>query len=159
LALPGAAPVSDPVVIDPQTGHEFGPMSAFVSAEWWSGPVPSPSAIERYERVLPGLGDRLIRLTEGEAAHRQLMEKTTVDAAVRNQSRGQIFGFIIAIVVIVGGIVLVALGMNAEGLAAILTPLALLVGAFVYREIRNAPREPTSPTAETSPDIAERQRT
>ena len=43
-----------------------------------------------------------------------------------------IFAFIIAMVVICGGIYLSALGKPLEGFAAIITALVALVGAFVY---------------------------
>jgi hypothetical protein len=72
------------------------------------------------------------------------VEKTSVTAAIRNQSRGQVFGFIIAMTVIVGGIVLIALGKKAEGLAAVLFPLAAIVGAFVYSELKNRQPRPVA---------------
>jgi hypothetical protein len=40
--------------------------------------------------------------------------------------------FLIAIVIIVGGIWLIYKGKQWEGLVAVLTPLATLVGIFIY---------------------------
>lgn len=52
------------------------------------------------------------------------------------QSRGQIFTFVLALVVLVGGIGLVALGNSIEGLVPLVAALAGLGGLFVYREIQ-----------------------
>ena len=52
------------------------------------------------------------------------------DAQAR--SRGQWMAFIVAIVIIVGGIWLIYKGKQWEGLVAVLTPLATLIGIFVY---------------------------
>ncbi len=40
--------------------------------------------------------------------------------------------FVVAIVIIVGGIWLISEGKQWEGLVAVLTPLATLVGIFIY---------------------------
>jgi len=50
---------------------------------------------------------------------------------VTARSRGQIMGFLIAVLIIVGGIWLIYKGKNVEGLIAVLTPLAVLVGLFL----------------------------
>ena len=43
-------------------------------------------------------------------------------------------GFVLAMVVVVGGIVLIALGKDVAGLAALITAVVSLVGLFIYRE-------------------------
>ena len=40
----------------------------------FSGPIPPPSIIEGYERVLPGSADRIISMAEKQSEHRQKME-------------------------------------------------------------------------------------
>ena len=66
-----------------------------------------------------------MRLAENQVKHRQTM-----------QSRGQIFTFVLALVVVLGGIALVALGNSIEGLVPLVAALAGLGGLFVYREIQ-----------------------
>jgi hypothetical protein len=53
------------------------------------------------------------------------------------ESRGQIFTFALAIVALVGGIVLIALGNSVEGLVPLIPAIAGLGGLFIYREIRS----------------------
>ncbi len=47
-----------------------------------------------------------------------------------------IFGFVICILAISGGIYAVMHGKSAEGIAAIITPLVALVAVFVYGKSR-----------------------
>jgi len=52
------------------------PAGQLVRAEaFYSGPLPHAGEMERYERVLPGSADRLVSMTESEAAHRHEIEK------------------------------------------------------------------------------------
>jgi len=48
------------------------------------------------------------------------------------RARGQWMAFLIALVIIAGGIWLIYKGKQWEGLVAVLTPLATLIGIFVY---------------------------
>ncbi len=52
------------------------------------------------------------------------------DAQAR--ARGQWMAFLVALVIIIGGIWLIYKGKQWEGLVAVLTPLATLVGIFIY---------------------------
>ncbi|HUC12454.1 MAG TPA: DUF2335 domain-containing protein, partial [Stellaceae bacterium] len=40
-------------------------MGAQQSVRLWQAPYPPPEAIERYEKVLPGSFDRMIKMAEG----------------------------------------------------------------------------------------------
>jgi uncharacterized membrane protein len=90
-----------------------------------SGPLPQPQVLAQYEDVIPGGAERIVKLAENQVRHRQSME-----------SRGQIFTFLLALVVLAGGIGLVALGNSIEGLVPLVAALAGLGGLFVYREIQ-----------------------
>jgi uncharacterized membrane protein len=90
-----------------------------------SGPLPHPQVLARYDEVVPGGADRIVKLAENQVKHRQTM-----------QSRGQIFTFVLALVVLIGGIGLVAHGNSIEGLVPLVAALAGLGGLFVYREIQ-----------------------
>jgi uncharacterized membrane protein len=96
----------------------------------FSGPVPHPQLLAQYNEALPNGADRIVKLTENQAAHRQAME-----------SRSQIFTFVIAMVALAGGIALIALGYSAEGLVPLVAAIAGLGGLFVYREVRSRKTE------------------
>jgi uncharacterized membrane protein len=71
-------------------------------------------------------------MAESQQKHRQSLEQRVVDSNCRDQRYGQVFGFIIAMTVVVGGFLLVREGKNVEGLVAIVASLVSLVGAFIY---------------------------
>lgn len=71
---------------------------------------------------------------EEDHRHRQEVNMQRSDAEIRR--RGQWMAFIICLVVIVGGIWLVSEGHQLYGLVAILTPLATLVGLFLFTQRR-----------------------
>ena len=77
------------------------------------------------DEAVPNGADRIVKLTENQAAHRQTIE-----------SRAQIFTFVLAVIGLVGGIGLIALGYSAEGLVPLIAAIAGLGGLFVYREIQ-----------------------
>lgn len=71
-------------------------------------------------------------MAEKQSAHRENIEARVIDGGVASQTRGSYFAFILSLVAIVGGFLLIEQGKDAEGLAAIITSLAALVGVFVY---------------------------
>ena len=70
-------------------------------------------------------------MTESETNHRRDMESVVVRGDVRVRDRGQIFAFIIVMTAVLGGIVLIALGKETQGLVAIIGPLAGLAATFL----------------------------
>ena len=102
------------------------------SSSSFSGPIPPPALLERYNEVIPNGAERIMVMAEKQSAHREALEARVVNGNVANQTRGSIFGFIISLVAIIGGFVLIEQGKNAEGLSSIIASLAALVGIFFY---------------------------
>lgn len=63
----------------------------------FSGPIPPPSIIEGYERVLPGSADRIITMAEKQSEHRQKMEEKMISAESRDSLLGVIFAFLLGV--------------------------------------------------------------
>ncbi len=103
-------------------------------AEVFSGPIPPPDLLEKYNNIIPNGADRILAMAEQQQAHRQFMEKTVVESDVRRSDRGLILGFIVTVLFGAGGIYLVATGHDLNGLVVIFLPLAGLVGTFVYSQ-------------------------
>lgn len=89
-----------------------------------SGPLPPPQLLRQYNEVLPEGAERVVRVAEAQFRHRRSME-----------SRAQIFTFVLALIVLVGGIALIALGNSPEGLLPLVAAIAGLGGLFLYREV------------------------
>lgn len=105
---------------------------AAVEISRFSGPLPPPEDLAKYEQILPGAADRIIRMAEQQAAHRQGLETVVVGANAAIQKWGLASAFIIAMSAIWGGIWLSLRGMSGAGLTAIIGALVALVGVFVY---------------------------
>lgn len=107
-----------------------------IAAQSFSGPLPPPEMLRKYEEVIPGSADRIISMAERQGEHRQGLELRVVSSNITNEKIGMIFGFIICLVAISGGIYAIIQGKSAAGLVAIITPLVALAGVFVYGKSR-----------------------
>lgn len=101
-------------------------------SESFSGPLPAPQTLERYNLIVPGAAERIIVMAEKQQDHRQNLERMVVESNTQSQTQGLWLGFILAIVVVISGAFLIYLGHDVYGLAAIITALASLVGVFIY---------------------------
>jgi len=101
-------------------------------SETFAGPLPPPEALARYNEILPGLAERIVAMAERQSQHRQGLEKTVIESRTRNESRGQTFAFILALVIAVGSITLIATGKPIAGLSLLVAELVALTGVFIY---------------------------
>jgi uncharacterized membrane protein len=103
-----------------------------VSVERFSGPLPPPEVLEKYNNIEPGFANRILRMAESQAQHRQHLEKTVVEGRTRAEGRAQILGTILALAIGAGAIFLVYTGHSVEGVVALVAELAALAGVFIY---------------------------
>lgn len=107
-------------------------MRAQISSMTWSAPLPPPDALIQYNQAFPGCAERIVASAESQAQHRQHLEKITVEGNVESQRRGQWMAFILALLILVGGFVLIYLNKSILGTAFIGTDIAATVGVFIY---------------------------
>lgn len=107
-------------------------MMQVAKAYSFSGPLPPPEILEKYNQVMPGLAERIISMAEQQGKHRQGLERTVVESNAFVQKVGPFLGFVVAMTAVIGGIELVLRGKDGYGLAAIITALASLAGVFIY---------------------------
>ncbi len=62
----------------------------------FSGPLPPPEALQRYENILPGAGDRIIRMAEIQQKHTHEEAMTAAKDVEAYMRRGQTCGVIVA---------------------------------------------------------------
>ena len=103
-----------------------------IAAQRFSGPIPPPEVLQKYDEVLPGLAERIMKQAEAQTAHRIEMEKAVINSDIRKSYLGITLGFILGLVGIAGGIYLTSLGMISSGLFISGGALVSLVGAFIY---------------------------
>jgi len=95
------------------------------------GPLPPPDILAKYEHIQKGLVDRIVSMAEKESAHRHEVDKLCLNKAFSQQSRGQIFGFLIGIVAIIAGTCAAILGNTLAGSIIGGSGVISLVSVFV----------------------------
>jgi uncharacterized membrane protein len=88
--------------------------------------------LAQYNDIVPNGAERLVALAERQVEHRQSLESAVIHANIRAESRGQTFAFLLALIVVVGGILLIAFNKDVQGLAAIITAFVGLAAVFIY---------------------------
>lgn len=119
-----------------------------LQVERYSGIIPHPSIVGRWERIMPGSAERILSLSEKHQDHRMEIERTMFGVFVKREQLGMWFYFILALVMIIGGIIIILSGYSTVGLVALAAPVATLAGSFLYshrnsRQEREALSEPS----------------
>lgn len=103
----------------------------FTKVEHFSGPLPHPDTLARYDQIVPGAANRIVTKFEAQTEHRMRIEKIVVWAGSIKEVAGVFLGFIIAVLTISGGIYTALKGQPFLGGSLSFAGLALIVGAFV----------------------------
>lgn len=103
-----------------------------LQVERYSGNIPHPSIVGRWERIMPGSADHILSLSENHQEHRMEIERRVFDNFVKREQLGMWFYFVIALVMIVGGVIIILSGHSTVGLVALAAPVAALAGSFLY---------------------------
>lgn len=81
------------------------------STESHIGPIPHPQILEGYDRLIPGAAEKIMQQAEQQARHRQNLEKLLAEEGVKQEKRGQWFGFILGALSMGAGTFLTYRGM------------------------------------------------
>jgi len=103
------------------------------TSEYFSGPLPHPTILEKYETIHPGLADRIMKMAESQSDHRKDLEKKVILHDRAKSWAGIVFGFIIVIVAFSIGGYLLMHDKPIGGLFMGLAPLGTIVGVFIYQ--------------------------
>lgn len=71
-----------------------------------SGPIPSPDSLGKYNTIIPNGADRIMKMAENQQEHRIKIEDKVIASQSIQSILGQIFGLIIGVFGIVGGVIL-----------------------------------------------------
>ncbi len=104
----------------------------------FAGPLPAPEILAAYDEVLPGLAERIVRLTEREQQHRHELEKGELaflqqraHAEATRLSVGQWAGLGLACVLVMAGILFGYLGNHVAMGLVLLPALFEAIGRLV----------------------------
>jgi uncharacterized membrane protein len=98
-------------------------------SRFFSGPLPSPEILADYERLTPGMADRVVRMAEEQSAHRRQLEAGALNHNQTLASRAQWLGYSLALIMLVGGMSLVAIDKPVAGLLVVATAVGAILGS------------------------------
>ncbi|MBI3970715.1 MAG: DUF2335 domain-containing protein [Chloroflexi bacterium] len=98
----------------------------------FSGPLPHPSLLARYNEVVENGAERVFAMAERNQAHRHRLESRVVDSEIRTSYLGLGAALIVSLAGIGAGVYAISLGRVIEGAGIIGGTLASMVGTFVY---------------------------
>lgn len=107
-------------------------VAQFRKTELYAGPLPHPEILQKFEQILPGSADRILKQAEAQTQHRIELESKVVSADIIKSYLGLVFGFLIGMVGILGGIYLATLGYDVYGPILSGGSFVTLVVAFIY---------------------------
>ena len=113
-----------------QEGIVVGKVRYF--SEQYSGPLPRPIDLQEYDRVVPGSADRILKMAENQAIHRQQLEKTVISGDSKRAFCGLWIGAFVALCVLGGAVFLIFEGHDWAGSAIAGLDIVGLVSVFVY---------------------------
>lgn len=95
------------------------------------GPLPPTEMLEEYNRIIPNGAERIMAMAESQSAHRQFIEKEVISSQNMQSERGQIFAFILAVLLIAVGSTAFLLGHSTVASIIFGTTVVGLVTVFV----------------------------
>lgn len=98
----------------------------------FSGPIPPPALLQKYDSIVPGAAERILKMAELQSSHRRELEKTVITSGIALSKWGQVLGFIIAIFGLCVAAFVAVYGNAFAGGAIGVGTLASLVGVFMY---------------------------
>lgn len=98
----------------------------------YSGPLPHPEALERYNQIVPGAAERIIKMAEKEMDHRHKNEDVMTRSAIRTTIMSIIFAFVS--VLILSGLVFYALTKGFDVVAGSIAvgSIAAVSSVFIF---------------------------
>lgn len=131
--------------VDPSSAESAAVLSA---VQYLVELLPLPQVLEGYNRAVPRLAARIVRMVEDEGRHRREMERFGQQHDSKVELRGHIFGFSIAIFSFVVAGILIALERPLYGLIPLVAAVGGLPGLFVWATSRSTPRAVEPPKRE-----------
>ena len=98
----------------------------------YSGPLPPPEELQKYDKIVEGGAERIFNQFEKQTAHRHEIEKLIATAGIKNEKIGLILGFILALLALGFAIILVLMGKETLALISFLIEFLGIVAIFVY---------------------------
>lgn len=130
--------------------------------ETYSGDVPHPVHLRGFEEIVPGSAKKIIDNAVSESEHRRSWEDNALAGHFKLASRAQICGFILSLLLIIGGFVLGLMDKTVVGCAMLVpgvlgTAFNLIKSNKQQRETESNQPQPELPRSTSSRKTGARQ--
>ena len=98
----------------------------------YQGPLPQPEDFAAYERVLRGAADRILKMAENQATHRQGMERRALTGDIVKSMMGTVLVYITFGGSMFGAVYLLLHDKPIQSLAALIVALGSAFGPKIY---------------------------
>lgn len=102
----------------------------------YRGPIPTANELQKYENASPGAADRIIKMAEEQAKHRQNLEKQVVQSNVVNERLGMYFAFFLTVFMVSVGTYLIMKDKPVVGFFTLFIPSIFQAGNYAYTKYR-----------------------
>lgn len=106
--------------------------------ELFSGPLPHPDLLAKYNDALPNGAERIVAMAEKQQDHRISLENFMAKEMAFRSKAGLYLGFVIVCLATLGAILLLFFGKSIEGFGVMFVPLAAIVGIFIQTRKKKA---------------------
>jgi uncharacterized membrane protein len=144
-AAPGREPAeAQPPLPEVDNVEEVQQLRALIHRETtalWSAPLPDPDTLQSYEDVVPGAGDRILKVYESQTVQVSDREDRITAAQTERDSNGQGWAMFLSLVCVIAAIVFGFRGQT--GMAGIMlgVPAVMLIGSFIPAHGKKQPPE------------------
>lgn len=77
-----------------------------IKQESFSGPIPHPELLRKYDEVQLGFAERIVSMAEKQLEHRIKCESAVVNGSVSESKRGQNYGLVISLLFLIASVFL-----------------------------------------------------
>jgi uncharacterized membrane protein len=101
----------------------------------FSGPLPMPNTLERYEQIVPGSAGLIIARAEKQSDHRMELEKRALNSEIKRSQWGLAAGFVLCLLILTYAFILGLEGHDWLAGSMVAIDLIALASIFVYGTI------------------------
>lgn len=119
----------------PQDGpRHIGPLVHHRQQTLFQGPIPPVEDFAGYERILPGAADRILKMAENQAGHRQTLERRALNGDLIKAMMGTILAYLTFGGSMTGALYLLANDKPLYSLATFITAIGAAFGPKIYAD-------------------------
>lgn len=94
-------------------------------------PFPPPEEMKQFEELYPGFTKIVAEAFRNQVNGRLTNEAKIVEADIKTSARGQIFAFILSVLILAAGIVFIVMGKDIKGFVLVLSSLVAVSSLFI----------------------------